>query len=1271
MKPIKRKEQLKRLIFIQHIIIWAIICFGIGFIITKTLAREIVNRNTNNYINTTFWEQNPTTGDIFDALYSGQTIYTKNMSWYTNNCNKTTTQYMVYTGGSQVTILPDIITGNTIYVLNSWTYTTYTSQITLSGECIGLIGKGKVTFWGSINVGPAKYSIIDNISYQNNSSLTNEYTTTTGITLQIFSTTIPSINYTITGDVVWWEITWTMLNALNKTLTLSQINNQNKIHIGLYDSYNFVNHREKTIIHDNIIPTLTAVLSWTWAPISSWWIYNTGIKIDMNDINFSWVTNNSTILNGTSFIFTNQWLYNIQVVDKAGNSNSISFEIDTTPPTISNLQPSSWSTVNQALLTLSWATQENTTRIKSQKYFLYSWSTLLASGTLQAGITAQTLPNITNWHYWWEIVLEDTAGNITTGSASNITFTKIPTIFISTTASLLNNKWYTNTDPIIILSWNKNFNYTIYKSWTLYDTDSYTGTIKYETVSVWSQTGDVIVQVWYTTQDWEIGTWTFNFFIDKIIPTATLLPLWKRTNSTNSITYTRTWSKPDNMVKFYNFLMNGAIVYSWTIKSYTKTWIQVNWIYVWQVKIYDIAGNIWESIAQTTTIDQTPPTIHNVTNNTLYKDLPYPIIRDENNDPVQVTVRKNSNIILSGIQNSPYVVNLDQWEATYMISTTDIAGNSTWVTFTIDTTAPSLGLLTPSSWLIITWNNSIAFTWTGNDTNLSGFYLNIESNSYGYFSTGIYTTNRNLTINNLNNGTYYRTITATDRAGNSTISNTQYFTINVPLTGQITVWWATIIGYIQYINSSNLQLVTNINKPTTATITWDIIWEYWFQTISKTINAGSQTTIIPLTIWEGRRDIYITFQDNLDNTTLSSFQSVIVDMSQPSKPILSSINNQTYTWTATLIWQTSTDSWAGVKEYRYEIYQNNQIKKSWTTTTSSSIIQNMELGIQWPFTIRAKSIDNVWNESDRSESAIFNYTWIPDTSPDSFTFSRQTNVDREEIYRSNTITVTWLSLNTTVTASIDEGNLFVNGMDMNDRSLVKNWDVLYIELESSDEYDETTTSTLTINDKTATFKLTTEEEDDEDEDDEDNDNDYDLSDDEIDELEQTYELISILDNNLKLKFKDMLEDKIDELEDDWEDQEEIDKLRYIYDRVVEDINWTEDTIYTAPNGKTYIIIYQESVGYSSINFSTTNRNKYFSTLNEIQSFIDKNNQKTSINYTVDTSRNTSIYTAPNGKIYNIFRTTNGQYWSYNMVIPKLFSTLQDLKNHINKNNPKK
>ena len=83
-----------------------------------------------------------------------------------------------------------------------------------------------------------------------------------------------------------------------------------------------------------------------------------------------------------------------------------------------------------------------------------------------------------------------------------------------------------------------------------------------------------------------------NFFIDKTIPQVTLQPLGKRINTTAPINYSRTGSKPDTMIKYYNLLINDSVVYSGTNKYYIKTGLQINGIYIAQVKAFDIAGNI-------------------------------------------------------------------------------------------------------------------------------------------------------------------------------------------------------------------------------------------------------------------------------------------------------------------------------------------------------------------------------------------------------------------------------------------------------------------------------------------------------------------------------------------------------------------------------------------------------------------------------------------------------------------------------------------------------
>lgn len=1291
MKKVQRKEHLKKLMYVQHIIIWAFIGLGVILIITKTSARDAIglnDRDTKNYINDTFREANPTTGDVFDALYSGQTAYTKYMNWYTNSCQKENINFIEITGNNEdIQVIPQLITSNTIYILSWWKYAVI-NKTTLSWDCIAIIGRWNVEFLGMIDFTNTKYSIIDNISYHNNRISLPEYTTTTGINIYIENSSVSGFNFIITWDNTQ-ELNWYLGWTDNDIYTIEiNSNDSNTIHGIFYDTYNILNHTKKTVTHDNILPIITWTKVGTTTTIQNNWLYNTGIRIQIFDTNLSGIFNEALFLSGWITNYDNTFpiegIYNIIAKDKAWNQTGISFEIDTTPPSITNLQPASWSTYTNTSLRLSRQVNENTTRIESQKYYLYNTgNSIITSWTVVPGNTWITLINIDKWSYNRKIVIKDIAWNTSTGSIPFFTFNKLNSIFTGTTAYILGNTWYTNNDPTILFSWNKRFEWKIYTgtTWSTYFYKSGNNTNIWSTISEtiarqgWN-TGTIKITLGYKTEDNESWTGIFNFYIDKTVPSLWLSPLGWRRNSTGNIVYTRSWlNKLSWMIKYYTFSMNNNIVYSWTNTTYTQTGIQVNNQYRAQVCAYDIAGNVGCSPVQTIVIDQTPPQIHNIVNSWFYKNIPNPapIIVDESWEALyNVILRRNGIIVLqTWSQPSPYVINLQWWEALYQITANDEAGNSTQVNFTIDTTLPTINLISPLSWTIITWGNSMIFSWTGQDGYFSWYEFVLSGNSYGPYYTWFTTTNSNRTIANLNNGEYQRWVTIFDKAGNKTKSPVYPLKINVPLTGEIKIWWigVTTVSYITYSRTWTVQLQTNINKPTIAEITWDIVSQYWYNMINQLIPAWNQITFIDLTPGEWQKKIYISLKDwdPQQPQEIAMVKYITVDTTWPSKPNITSINNQIYTGTINLDWPDSTDNWAWVKEYNYIIQQGTTTKKSGTWSTSAILIQNMELWLAGTFTIKVQAIDHIGNQSERSESAMFTYTGIPDTSPELFTFSRQDNAKRNTLYKSNTITITWLSTYTFIKASIDEWNLFVNGSHVNKESLVTNWDIIYIELESSDDYYSATTSTLTINDKAAIFKIITEKDGNEEYEDDDDE----LSNKEIEELKNVYSLVSILDDNLKLKFKEMLEEKIDELEEDWENPKEIAKLRYIYDRLVKDINNTTDIIYKAPNGKEYIIVYKEWLWYSSINFSASNQSKYFSTLDSIKEFINKNNGGSSSNYTIDKSWNTAPYKAPNWKIYNFFKTTTWKYGSYNMVVPKLFNTLQELKTHIDKNNPKK
>ncbi|MDD3262727.1 MAG: hypothetical protein PHR61_02670 [Candidatus Absconditabacteria bacterium] len=1285
MKKIKRKEHLKKLMFVQHIIIIAITCIAIGLLIKSTSAREEPGlvRDTNNYIDNTFRDQTPTTGDVFDALYSGTTAYTKKMSGYESSCIKELINFIIITGSNEnIQVLPQIITENTIYILNGGKFAVIDKTF-LSGNCIAILGNGDVDFLGMIDFTNTKYSIIDNIYYHNNRVGLQKYTTTPSTNIYLENSSNTNMYYSITGDInteLTGKITGT--DNENYAIILENINNENEIDTLFYETYNIINHTKNTIIHDDISPIITGTK--LGVSIENNGLYNTGIRIQIFDTNLSGIFNEALFLSGGidyyDSTFPIEGIYNIIAKDWAGNQTGISFEIDTTPPSITNLQPASGSTYTNTSLKLSRQINENTTRIQSQKYYLYSGTILITSGEVIAGNTGVTLINVDKGIYNRKIEIQDKAGNISTGSIPRFTFNKLNSIFTGTTAYILGNTGYTNENPTILFSGNKSFDYSIYTGTTgathFIESGNYTNLDIGQTITKTinrnnGNTGNLKVYLGYKTQDNEIGTGIFNFYIDKTVPSLSLNPLGGRRNSTGNIVYSRSNINKSNwMIKHYTFSMNNNIVYSGTNTSYTQTGIQVNNQYRAQVCAYDIAGNVGCSPVQTIVIDQTSPQIHNITNSGYYKNIPNPapIIVDESGEPIyNITVKRNGIITLeTGHQISPYVVNLQGGEALYQIIASDEAGNSTQVNFIIDTTLPTINLTSPLSGKIITGNSTVIFSWTGYDGYFSGYEFTLSGDSYGAFFTGFFTTNTNKTITNLNNGTYERQVTIFDKAGNKTKSPIFPLILEVPLTGQISLGGVINVANVNYTKTGNITLETNINNITKATITGNIVGPNNLAIINEQILAGNRSTPITLTPGEGQKNIYIEFEDPV-GAKIYSQQTVIFDTTPPSKPNLTNINNQNYTGSIVLTRPESTDDGAGVKEYIYTIQQGTTTIKSGTGTNPSITIENMELGLQGTFTIKVQAIDYIGNNSNRSESAMFNYTGIPDTSPEQFTFSRQTDVERDTIYRSNSIVISGLSTHTLVTASIDEGTLFVNGANINKQSLVKNGDVLYIELRSSEEYYEVTTSTLTIADQAAVFKLITEKSSDYD----DEDDDFDLSVNEIIELEGLYLLIENLDNNLKKTLKDMMEEKIDELEEEGASAKEIAKLRYIYDRLVEDINNNQDYIYTAPNGKKYSVAYKAGLGYSSINFSVSNQTKYFASKKDIEEFIDKNNPGNSLNYTVDNSRSTSPYKAPNGKIYNLFKTTTGKFGSYNMVVPKLFDTLKILQDHINKNNPKK
>ena len=167
----------------------------------------------------------------------------------------------------------------------------------------------------------------------------------------------------------------------------------------------------------------------------------------------------------------------------------------------------------------------------------------------------------------------------------------------------------------------------------------------------------------------------------------------------------------------------------------------------------------------------------------------------------------------------------------------------------------------------------------------------------------------------------------------------------------------------------------------------------------------------------------------------------------------------------------------------------------------------------------------------------------------------------------------------------------------------------------------------------------------------------------------------------------MLDNNIDDLDTN---DTEYDALKYLYDLVKQYYDgqdfgdglgsapWIVNGVYTAPNGKRYTITYDSAKRqFTSTNFITP---KYFPTLDVLKYTIDINNRAGSQysnaktiqarwgRISIDGTRQTSPYTAPNRKVYYFFKTIDGQYSSYTFTTEKYFNSLEEAKEYVYNSN---
>ncbi len=376
---------------------------------------------------------------------------------------------------------------------------------------------------------------------------------------------------------------------------------------------------------------------------------------------------------------------------------------------------------------------------------------------------------------------------------------------------------------------------------------------------------------------------------------------------------------------------------------------------------------------------------------------------------------------------------------------------------------------------------------------------------------------------------------------------------------------------VSFQSNPFMNTIFEANISSNKAFTWYISW---LDSIIYLNYNGSGIYLITWNLSENTgQKIVDIFLQSYNWSIFNKSHTFMIDQISPATPIITEKEENSNYYTIKR--NTIIDEWAGLKQYNYEISNEFNIIKTGATNANYLNINKDEVKTNSQISIKIQSEDLVNNKSSRSIPVWYTIITIPntilqDTIPEQFYFTKVSNAKRDTIYTSNEIIIKWLSDNTSVLISLSTGILYINNIKIdNNSSYVKNNDIVFIQLRSSSEYNQIRHATLTSNWIWATYSITTENW----------------------LTENTSSTTSFLE-----------------------------QLRKIIKQLKEE-NPTTGTV------------------------QSTNTN-------------------------IDNSRISAPHIAPNWKVYTIYKTLDGRYSSNNFIIKKYFWSLSEIKTYINKNNPK-
>ena len=432
--------------------------------------------------------------------------------------------------------------------------------------------------------------------------------------------------------------------------------------------------------------------------------------------------------------------------------------LDTTPPTISVLSPEN-KTYPENDVPLIFTVNEST-----------SWMGYTLNGQENVSITGNTtIVGLLDGVHTITVYANDTAGNM--GSSDVVYFT-VDTVSPNIEILSPQNKTYT-TNMISL-----NFTVDEATSWIGYSLDGQVNvTITGNTTLTSLFDGVHYVVVYANDTAGNMGfSNTVYFTVDTISPNIEILSPENMTYAADSIPLTFT---VDGIVSWIGYSLDGQA--NVTITGNTTLPVLPDGSHNLVVYANDTAGNMGSSDIIYFSIDITPPSISLVSP----EDKTYATTSitctftiDESVSWIGYSLDGQANRTITGDTLLTGLFDGVHYVVVYANDTAGNMGASNTVHFTVDTTPPSVSILSPENKTYDATNVSLSFT-IDESVSWIGYSLDGQDNM---------TIAENTTLSDLSDGSHNIIIYAKDTVGNTGLSETVYFTIETEKEEPFPTW---------------------------------------------------------------------------------------------------------------------------------------------------------------------------------------------------------------------------------------------------------------------------------------------------------------------------------------------------------------------------------------------------------------------------------------------------------------------------------------------------